>query len=297
MLSTWLKNPANVAMYVSFFMLLALTMALRSVASHALIGDNLTYVQALSVAVATCSLWAALLPQVFRWSDHISAENASWFMTMAAHVALAAAFVVISVGWRFSLDLLFPSLRRVHGSSSTVFGIYLLTGLGRSLLLYLGAVAAAHAWKRYRISGVRPEPEICEPVSLTQSEFPSPTTDSSASPAQRFLIKTNGRILFVEPEDIDWIEAAGNYVSLHAGEKSYLLRESMRGIEEQLDPSRFLRVHRSAIVQLNRVREVQVLPSGRHQAIFISGARATLGRSGAERLKPAILRLAQTTSA
>jgi len=220
MLSTWLKNPANVVMYASFWMFLALTMALRSVASHALIGDNLTYGQALAVALATCLLWAALLPQIFRWSDHVSGENLPWLRTLATHVGLAAAFVLLSVGWRYSLDLLFPSLRRVHGTQSTVFVIYLLTGLGRSLLVYLGTVAAAHAWNRYRKLGVRPEAEATASASLTSPESPSPAADSFPSPAQRFLIKSNGRTFLVQPGDIDWIEAPGNYVSLHVGEKS-----------------------------------------------------------------------------
>ena len=136
MFSTWLKNPANGAMYLSFWLLLALTMALRSVASHALIGDNLPYAQALAVALATCLLWAALLPQIFRWSDHVTAENFTWFRSLATHIGFAIGFVLLSVGWRFLLDVLFPSLRRVHGTSSTVFGIYLLTGVGRSLLVY-----------------------------------------------------------------------------------------------------------------------------------------------------------------
>lgn len=296
MFSTWLKNPANAAMYLSFWLLLALTMALRSVASHALIGDNLPYAQALAVALATCLLWAALLPQIFRWSDHVTAENFTWLRSLASHVGFAIGFVLLSVGWRFLLDVLFPSLRRVHGTSSTVFGIYLLTGLGRSLLVYAGAVAAAHAWNRYRMSE-RSEPELGDSVSATPPVSSSVVNNSAACLAERFLIKSNGRMFFVKTGEIDWIEAAGNYVSLHVGDKTYLLRESMRGIEEQLDANRFLRVDRSAIIHINRVREVQSLPSGRHEAIFVSGARATLGRSGIERLKPAILELTQTTSA
>jgi two-component system LytT family response regulator len=111
--------------------------------------------------------------------------------------------------------------------------------------------------------------------------------------AARFEFKLSGRIYFVQPSDIDWIEAAGNYVSLHVGDKSYLLRETMHGIEGQLDPDVFVRVHRSAIVQLGRIREIQSSPGGRYQAVLKSGIRIPLGSGGMERLGILIPRLAR----
>jgi len=98
---------------------------------------------------------------------------------------------------------------------------------------------------------------------------------------------------FVQPSDIDWIEAAGNYVSLHVGDKSYLLRETMHGIEAQLDPDVFVRVHRSAIVQLGRIREIQSSPAGKYQAVLKSGIRIPLGSNGIERLGLLVPRLEQ----
>ena len=290
---SWFKTPAHILVYASFWLLLAFAMALRSVASHALIGDNLAYTQALTLALATCLLWAALLPQIIQWSGHISGGFPS-LRSLTTHAGLVVGFVLVSVGWRFALDVSIPSLRRVQGTPSTVLGIYFFTGLGRSLLVYFGAVGAAHAWSRYRVAV-----QVSESGRKTLSQTPpvsAKVDHATRFMAKRFQIKLNGRIFFVPLEEIDWIEAAGNYVSLHVGDKSHLLRESMRGIEEQLDPARFLRVHRSAIVHINRVREVQTFSSGRHQAIFISGASANLGRSGIERLKPALEQLTHTSS-
>ena len=287
---SWLKSPGHIFVYASFWLLLALAMALRSVASHALIGDNLAYTQALTLSLGTCLLWAALFPQILQWSGAISGGLPS-LRSLTTHAGLAVGFVLVSVGWRFALDVLVPSLRRVQGTPSTVFGIYFLTGLSRSLLVYFGAVGAAHAWNRYRISA-----QVSESGSKTLSQIPPRVDNGTRVMAKRFRIKSNTRIFFVQLDEIDWIEAAGNYVSLHVGDKSYLLRESMRGIEEQLDPGRFLRVHRSAIVHMNRVREVQTLSCGRYQAIFVSGASANLGRSGIERLNPALEQLTHTSS-
>ncbi len=80
-------------------------------------------------------------------------------------------------------------------------------------------------------------------------------------PAQRYLkrimVKSAGRMFFLRVSEIDWIEAAGNYVRLHVGPDSHLLRETMNGIEAKLDPEKFLRIHRSTIVNIERIKELQ----------------------------------------
>ena len=80
------------------------------------------------------------------------------------------------------------------------------------------------------------------------------------------------------PEEIDWIEADGNYAILHVGAQNHMLRETMATLEAQLPPNRFARVNRSAIVQLNRVKHVEA-GSGRHFAVLKTGERVPLTRS------------------
>jgi two-component system LytT family response regulator len=89
----------------------------------------------------------------------------------------------------------------------------------------------------------------------------------------RLPVKTGGRILFIGPEEIDWIEAVGNYVNLHVGQEAHLLRARMHEMEELLDPARFLRIHRSTIVNLQRVREYQTLYQGECVVILKNGKR------------------------
>jgi len=79
---------------------------------------------------------------------------------------------------------------------------------------------------------------------------------------RRFLVKAAGRVVFVLADEIDWIEAAGNYVRLHAGPASHLVRETMAKVEARLDPERFVRVHRSAIVNVESIRELQPMFRG-----------------------------------
>ena len=71
------------------------------------------------------------------------------------------------------------------------------------------------------------------------------------------MVKSRGRIVFVRADEVDWFEAAGNYVALHAGAKLHLVRGTMSALESRLDPGRFQRVHRSTIVRLDRVRELR----------------------------------------
>jgi two-component system LytT family response regulator len=74
---------------------------------------------------------------------------------------------------------------------------------------------------------------------------------------KRIMVKNAGRMFFVKTSDIEWIEASGNYVRLHAGSEAHLLRETMNGLEAKLDPDRFLRIHRSTMVNIERIKELQ----------------------------------------
>src|SRR5262249_29992632 len=78
----------------------------------------------------------------------------------------------------------------------------------------------------------------------------------------RLVIKEAGRIYFGREEEIEWIEAAGNYARLHVGKEAHLLRETMNGLEGKLNTDKFLRIHRSTIVNIERVRELQPLFHG-----------------------------------
>jgi two-component system, LytTR family, response regulator len=73
----------------------------------------------------------------------------------------------------------------------------------------------------------------------------------------RVIVKSRGRVLFLKIEDLDWIETSANYVELHSGKQSYLLRETLTALEERLNPRQFVRVHRTAIVNIDRIRELQ----------------------------------------
>ncbi len=102
--------------------------------------------------------------------------------------------------------------------------------------------------------------------------------------AERLAIRTDGRVYFVRVADIDWIETASNYVRLHSGKASHLLRESMSSLETRLDPERFLRIHRTTVVNVERLRELQPWFSGEFIAILQDGTRLKVSRGYRDRV-------------
>jgi two-component system, LytTR family, response regulator len=103
--------------------------------------------------------------------------------------------------------------------------------------------------------------------------------------AERLVVKAGGRLFFLRTDEIDWIEAAGNYVRLHVGNTSHLLRETMNAIEGRLDPEKFFRIHRSRIVNMERIQELQPWLNGEYSVLLRTGTRLTLSRGYREKLQ------------
>ena len=100
----------------------------------------------------------------------------------------------------------------------------------------------------------------------------------------RLVVKSGGRIVFLRAEEIDWVEAADNYVQIHAGRESHLIREPLHSLERRLNPEKFLRIHRSTLVNLDRIRELQPIFHGDYLVKLHDGTELTLSRSYREKL-------------
>ena len=118
-------------------------------------------------------------------------------------------------------------------------------------------------------------------------EPPRPAADAGAAThsfVSRIAVKEGGRIVLVRAEEIDWIEAADYCAKLHVRERVYVIRESLKSLAARLDPSRFFAVSRSAIVNLDRIREIQSFARGSQIVILNDGTRVTLSRARREAL-------------
>src|SRR5438105_3429759 len=102
---------------------------------------------------------------------------------------------------------------------------------------------------------------------------------------ERLAFKANGRVIFVRVGDIEWIEADGNYVRMHVGAIAHQLRETIGGMETQLPSDRFMRISRSAIVNMDRIKELQPMFYGDYAVILQNGARLNMSRNFRDRLE------------
>lgn len=104
------------------------------------------------------------------------------------------------------------------------------------------------------------------------------------APLDRILVRSVGRLTFLKLREVDWIEADDNYVRLHAGRESHLVRETLSRLEPRLDPRLFLRIHRSAIVNIESIAEIRSLFHGDYDILLRNGTALPIGRTWRDRL-------------
>lgn len=109
--------------------------------------------------------------------------------------------------------------------------------------------------------------------------------DSSNKHLSRLMVKSSGRFFFLNVGEIDWIESAGNYVRIHTGGKNYLIRDTMLNMENKLDSDTFFRIHRSAIVNIAKVKELEQWFHGDYMVIMNNGKKLTMSRNYKELLQ------------
>jgi two-component system LytT family response regulator len=117
---------------------------------------------------------------------------------------------------------------------------------------------------------------------------PAPSSDAAHEYLNRIAVKSVGRTVFVNTDSVDWLETAGNYVCLHAGKDTHVVRETMNQIESQLDPRLFVRIHRSTMVRIEAIKEIQPLFNGDRVVILHNGAKLTMSRSYREKARAAL---------
>ena len=158
---------------------------------------------------------------------------------------------------------------------------------GRRLRTLLAEVLDQNASPLPQAAGAgAASPAAATVASPSAAPSPAPAAESPPRYVDRIPVKRGGRIFFVRVADVDWFEAEDNYVRLHTASGKHLVRETMSAIEDALDPGRFARVHRSVVVNLERVRELQPWFGGDWVAILADGARLRVSRTYA----PALLK-------
>ena len=147
--------------------------------------------------------------------------------------------------------------------------------------------AAAVARARRRVAE-RDESAVARRLVALMQEVGAAVDTTHATQAgrtERIVVRDRDRVLLIDVADVDWVGADGDYVRIHAGGKSHLLRDTMAAMEERLDPTAFVRIHRSAIVKVDRIRELRPCSSREYSVILRDGTRLRLSRRYRDRLR------------
>jgi two-component system, LytTR family, response regulator len=128
-----------------------------------------------------------------------------------------------------------------------------------------------------KIDTRRPEQKDQELAAVIQEIKPP-------GPVERLLVKADGRVLLIKVDDIDWVEAADNYVNIKVGKESHMMRETMSSLEGRLPPEKFMRISRSTIVNVERIQELQPMFHGEYIVLLKNGTKLTLSRSYRDKL-------------
>ena len=110
-------------------------------------------------------------------------------------------------------------------------------------------------------------------------------SETRAAPIHRFVARRGAKHYFIKTSDVDWIEADGNYLRLWTGDRSHLVRETMKAAEERLDAASFVRIHRSTIVAIDRIESIQAQENGDYLVTMTGGAKLTSSRGYADRIR------------
>lgn len=129
---------------------------------------------------------------------------------------------------------------------------------------------------------------LLETAGRRESESRGGEESAASRYSRRFVIKAGGRITILPVRDLDWVEAERDYVKLHSGKFTHVLRATMQQMEQELDPAQFVRIHRSTIVNVDRIRELQPYFRGEFMVILYDGNQLKLARSCKERLEAAL---------
>lgn len=240
-------------------------------------GEAVTYGRVFAIEVTSHLVVAALLPVLYwmhrRWPVRGGPRN------VAIHVAGLVPFSIIHTAGMAALRLLWFSgiLGEAHSFPLTVDR--LTFEFAKDVVNY-AMLSGATELLRLLFSRPRPPAAVEAPTAVA----PPPNAVPAALP-ERFAVRKRGKEIMVEVADIDWVEAAGNYAVLHVGGETLEIRSSLTKLEGELDPKRFVRVHKSYVVNVARIAEVTPWISGDWRIRQQDGAEVNLSRRYRQRFE------------
>lgn len=242
-------------------------------------GRNIETWEVICWEVSSVLVIAALMPLLLLFDRHFPLNRDTWRRNLGWHLAFSLAWSIMHVLGMTALREFAYSLaggEYVFAGSAWHFLVGFLYEYLKDVRTYAALIAAIYLY-RFVLRRLQGEASFV-PVGDADAAQPVDMPD-------RFLVKKLGREFLVNVTDIDWIESAGNYVTLHVGDRLYPLRETMAGIESRLEARGFARVHRGAIVNLDRVREIEPFDTGDARAHLAGGDAVPVSRRYRQELR------------
>lgn len=252
-----------------FFYLNAIVNALSVIADH----------QRNNMAFAVWEPWAweltsatgliLLVPLILALDSRLPFQKETWKRSLGLHLAMTVPFSLAHVGFMVALRKgIYALAGGFYDFGNVPFELFY--EYRKDVLTYFAILAIVYGYRHFR-------------YRYFEASLEPPKT--AGKTVERVLIKTGGRETFLRLDQIDRLEAAGNYVNIHAGEARFFLRSTLAKLEKNLPGSRFIRVHRSNIVNVDRIRDIIPTPSGDGRINLEGGGHVPLSRRYRDRLK------------
>lgn len=263
------RRPFEVGYWVVSCILGALGGGYAEWADHQRLGQAVDWWEPFTWSSSSALLQLALVPALLwftrRWPLHLD----TWRRNLAWYVPASMAWSVLHVIGMVALRIL---VYAAHGAGYD-FGRWpteLLYEYSKDVRTFIGMVLLVHG---YRLLVLRLQGEASVPDVLDRGIQAGPQERP-----ERFLVRTLGREFLIAVDEIEWLQASGNYVNLHVRGRDYPLRSTMAAIEARLDPARFARIHRSYIVNLDRMASLEPIDSGDARVHLADGATLPCSR-------------------
>ncbi|MDQ3039286.1 MAG: LytTR family transcriptional regulator [Pseudomonadota bacterium] len=220
----------------------------------------------------------ALVPAVVWFTRRVPLHLDTWRRALALHVLGSLVWSLLHVVGMVAMRKLVYALQGSHyefGNWLHEFGYEYI----KDIRSYAGTVVTieVYRWFLRRLQGE---------VSVLETADDLPQVEPTQRP-ERFLVRKLGKEFLVSASEVEWLQAAGNYMNMHVRGRAYPLRSTMAVIETQLDPAKFVRVHRSHIVNLDCVAEIQPLDTGDARIVMRDGSEVPCSRRYRDALRPA----------
>ena len=224
-------------------------------------------------------MWLALFPAVAWLTRRIPLHLDTWRRALPWHVVASVAWSVLHVTGMVAIRKLIYAMQGQHydfGPWLHWFGYEYLKDVRSYAVMVLAIEGYRFVLRRWQGE-----------ASLLSAPDNAPPLEPVERP-ERFLVRKLGKEFLVAAADVEWLQASGNYVNLHVRGRDYPLRTTMAAIQLQFDPARFVRVHRSYIVNLDAIAQIEPLDTGDASIVLRDGARIPCSRRYRDALRPAL---------